>query len=118
MAAPLRNHCGMTGRCVYWTIKVEPHGRLLQTPLYSLGKKIDMTFGEAIECVIQALQSAGFGVLTDVDVAACKWPIARVESFAKFRKLVTMPMEERGRTLSGTGAGIFISLDALKRVCR
>jgi uncharacterized protein (DUF302 family) len=37
---------------------------------YGFGKKVDMTFGEAIECVTQALQSEGFGVLTDIDVAA------------------------------------------------
>ena len=53
-----------------------------------LGKKVDMTSGEAIECVIQALHSAGFGVLTDIDVTACKWPIARVlAAGGKFREI-------------------------------
>lgn len=37
---------------------------------YGFGKKVDMTFGEAMECVTQVLQSEGFGVLTDIDVAA------------------------------------------------
>lgn len=37
---------------------------------YGFGKQVDMPFGQAIERVTQALQAEGFGVLTDIDVAA------------------------------------------------
>jgi len=37
---------------------------------YGFGKRIDMTFDDAVERVIDALQAEGFGVLSDIDVAA------------------------------------------------
>ena len=37
---------------------------------YGFGKKVDVSFDKAIEQVTQALQAEGFGVLTDIDVAA------------------------------------------------
>jgi uncharacterized protein (DUF302 family) len=37
---------------------------------YAFGKTVKMSFGEAIERVTQALQGEGFGVLTEIDVAA------------------------------------------------
>lgn len=37
---------------------------------YGFGKTVDMKFDDAIEHVIQALKDEGFGVLTDIDVAA------------------------------------------------
>ncbi len=37
---------------------------------YGFGKKVDVSFDKAIERVTQALQAEGFGVLTDIDVAA------------------------------------------------
>ncbi len=37
---------------------------------YGFGKQVDMPFDKAIEWVTQALQVEGFGVLTDIDVAA------------------------------------------------
>ena len=37
---------------------------------YGFGKKVDMSFDKAIERVTQELQKEGFGVLTDIDVAA------------------------------------------------
>ena len=37
---------------------------------YGFGKQVNMSFAQAIERVTQALQAEGFGVLTDIDVAA------------------------------------------------
>ena len=37
---------------------------------YGFGKKVDMEFSDALARVTQALQGEGFGVLTDIDVAA------------------------------------------------
>jgi len=37
---------------------------------YGFGKQVNMSFAQAIERVSQALQAEGFGVLTDIDVAA------------------------------------------------
>ena len=37
---------------------------------YGFGKQVDMSFDKAIERVTQELQKEGFGVLTDIDVAA------------------------------------------------
>jgi uncharacterized protein (DUF302 family) len=37
---------------------------------YGFGKKVVVSFDKAIEQVTQALQAEGFGVLTDIDVAA------------------------------------------------
>ena len=37
---------------------------------YGFGKTVDLEFDEAIDHVTRALQSEGFGVLSDIDVAA------------------------------------------------
>ena len=37
---------------------------------YGFGKTVDLGFADAVTRVTQALQSEGFGVLTDIDVAA------------------------------------------------
>jgi uncharacterized protein (DUF302 family) len=37
---------------------------------YGFGKEVEMTFDDAVERVIDALQTEGFGVLSDIDVAA------------------------------------------------
>jgi uncharacterized protein (DUF302 family) len=37
---------------------------------YGFGKQLEMTFDTALERTIQALQQNGFGVLSDIDVAA------------------------------------------------
>jgi len=37
---------------------------------YGFGKTVTMTFAEALSRVTEALQAEGFGVLTDIDVAA------------------------------------------------
>ena len=37
---------------------------------YGFGKQVEMTFDDAVERVIDALQMEGFGVLSDIDVAA------------------------------------------------
>lgn len=37
---------------------------------YGFGKTVELGFDEAVERVIGALQSQGFGVLSDIDVAA------------------------------------------------
>jgi len=37
---------------------------------YGFGKQVGMPFGQTIERVTQALAAEGFGVLTDIDVAA------------------------------------------------
>ena len=37
---------------------------------YGFGKSVDMSFTDAVARVTQALQEEGFGILTDIDVAA------------------------------------------------
>ena len=37
---------------------------------YGFGKQVRMTFDDAVERIIDALQTEGFGVLSDIDVAA------------------------------------------------
>jgi uncharacterized protein (DUF302 family) len=37
---------------------------------YGFGKEVEMTFDDAVERIIDALQTEGFGVLSDIDVAA------------------------------------------------
>lgn len=37
---------------------------------YGFGKSVDMSFTDAVARVTQALQKEGFGILTDIDVAA------------------------------------------------
>lgn len=37
---------------------------------YSFGKKVTSTFDEALNNITQELQKEGFGILTDIDVAA------------------------------------------------
>jgi len=37
---------------------------------YSFGKVVDLTYAEAIDRVVEALRQEGFGVLTEIDVAA------------------------------------------------
>ena len=37
---------------------------------YGFGKSVDMSFTDAVTRVTQALQEEGFGILTDIDVAA------------------------------------------------
>jgi uncharacterized protein (DUF302 family) len=37
---------------------------------YGFGKEVSCSFNEAIERVMQALQKEGFGILSDIDVAA------------------------------------------------
>ena len=37
---------------------------------YAFGKKVDMGFDQAVAAVTQALSKEGFGVLTEIDVAA------------------------------------------------
>lgn len=37
---------------------------------YGFGKQVEMTFDDAVERTIDALQTEGFGVLSDIDVAA------------------------------------------------
>jgi len=40
------------------------------TSKYAFGKTVDMTYEQALERVAQALTKEGFGVLTEIDVAA------------------------------------------------
>ena len=40
------------------------------TTKYAFGRTVDLTYEQALECVTQALASEGFGVLTEIDVAA------------------------------------------------
>ena len=40
------------------------------TSKYGFGKEVNLTFGEALERVTQELSKEGFGVLTEIDVAA------------------------------------------------
>lgn len=42
----------------------------MSTIKYGFGKTVDLDFNQAIEQVTQALQKEGFGVLTEIDVAA------------------------------------------------
>jgi uncharacterized protein (DUF302 family) len=42
----------------------------MTTPSYTFGKTVDLGFDAAIEKVTQALAGEGFGVLSDIDVAA------------------------------------------------
>ncbi|HSM22293.1 MAG TPA: DUF302 domain-containing protein, partial [Rubrivivax sp.] len=42
----------------------------MTTPTYTCGKTVDLGFDAAIEKVTQALAGEGFGVLSDIDVAA------------------------------------------------
>src|SRR3972149_4019358 len=44
--------------------------RILMTSQYAFGKAVDMTYEQALERVTQALAKEGFGVLTEIDVAA------------------------------------------------
>lgn len=37
---------------------------------YAFGKSVDLTYGQAIDRVVEALRQQGFGVLTEIDVAA------------------------------------------------
>jgi len=37
---------------------------------YAFGKVVDLKYGEAIDRVVEALRQEGFGVLTEIDVAA------------------------------------------------
>src|SRR3990170_2306072 len=37
---------------------------------YGFGRNVDLSFNQAVERVTQELQKEGFGVLTDIDVAA------------------------------------------------
>jgi hypothetical protein len=63
-------------RCDYQTalrarIGVSDFGEFTMNEFnYGFGKQGDMTFDGAIERVVDALQTEGFGVLSDIDVAA------------------------------------------------
>lgn len=37
---------------------------------YAFGKSVDLTYAQAIDRVVEALRQEGFGVLTEIDVAA------------------------------------------------
>lgn len=37
---------------------------------YAFGKVVDLKYGEALDRVVEALRQEGFGVLTEIDVAA------------------------------------------------
>jgi len=49
---------------------MQPKGAIKMNTNYGFGKAVDIPFETAVEKVTQALQKEGFGVLTDIDVAA------------------------------------------------
>jgi len=51
-------------------VDADPDAAVIIYGKYGFGKKVDMPFDTAIEAVTNALQGEGFGVLSDIDVAA------------------------------------------------
>jgi uncharacterized protein (DUF302 family) len=44
--------------------------RFFMSSKYAFGKSVDLAYGVAIDRVVEALKQQGFGVLTEIDVAA------------------------------------------------